>query len=417
MEKINELNNVRKLATIAKILDIQPIEGADNIEKVFVRGWQCVAKKNEFHIGDLCVYVEIDSIMPDGLASERALNCKELLKELSHSASETDKVIIKAKIAEIGKENTRPEFEFLRSVKFHIKTRRILGEISQGICFPLSILPKSWDVTFPLGILPVSEKDVLEDDDVTNILGVTQYIPPDPAIMGGDVKGELQAVGFLVSDEERLENLNYKYEEMRKFSYFVTEKLDGTSFAAYLKNGEFGVCGRNVNYKTPSDETPLNEMNVYWKVAKQLDIENKMRNLNKIHNIGDFVFQGELVGEGIQGNIYKLKGQTVRFYNAFDIKLQEYWNYETFIEMITSIGLNTVPILSYYYTLPERALDLLEKADVTTTVFGNNPKQLIEGLVFIAREKMPATLRITRSSFGRLSFKAKSRTFDMNKNK
>ena len=70
----NELNNVRKLATIARILDIQPIEGADNIEKVFVRGWQCVAKKGEYQKGDLCVYVEVDSIMPDGLFEEKRDN-------------------------------------------------------------------------------------------------------------------------------------------------------------------------------------------------------------------------------------------------------------------------------------------------------------------------------------------------------
>jgi hypothetical protein len=53
-------------------------------------------------------------------------------------------------MAEISKLNTRPEFEFLRAVKFHIKTRRILGEISCGIVFPISILNK---------IGKISEKD------------------------------------------------------------------------------------------------------------------------------------------------------------------------------------------------------------------------------------------------------------------
>jgi hypothetical protein len=202
---------------------------------------------------------------------------------------------------------------------------------------------------------------------------------------------------------------------MRKFHYIVTEKLDGTSFAAYLKNGEFGVCGRHINYKKPDDDIPFDKMNVYWKAALKADLENKMRKLNETNNIGDFVFQGELVGEGIQKNLYKLKGQKICFYNAYDIKLQEYWNYETFLKIMNELGLDTVPVLSYDFELPERALDLLERADVTTTVFGHNPTQLVEGFVFVAKERMSATVKITRSSFGRLSFKAKSRTFDMNK--
>jgi len=203
MEKKNELNDIRKLATIAKILDVQPIEGADNIEKIFVRGWQCVAKKNEFQVGDLCVYIEIDAIMPDGLAPEKAEECKALLKEMSRSSSDLDKAMYKERVAEIAKENTRPEFEFLRDKKFHVKTRRILGEISQGICFPLSILPIVVDDNFNENVDSFQVKDWNDGDDVTEWLGVTQYIPPDPATMGGDAKGELQAVGFLVSDEER----------------------------------------------------------------------------------------------------------------------------------------------------------------------------------------------------------------------
>lgn len=39
-EKVNELTDERKLATVARILNIEPIVGADNIEKVFVRGWK-----------------------------------------------------------------------------------------------------------------------------------------------------------------------------------------------------------------------------------------------------------------------------------------------------------------------------------------------------------------------------------------
>ena len=420
MEKINELNDIRKLATIARILDVKPIEGADNIEKVFVRGWQCVAKKGEYKPGDLCVYVEVDSIMPDGLSEEKREEWRALNKQMS-KVSEEERQTIREKMDDIVKFNTRPEFEFLRDKKFHIRTRRILGEISQGICFPLTILSVElqWHIQELANTRLVSAlrdlSENIEGYDVTNILGVTQYIAPDPAIMGGDAKGELQAVGILVSDEERIENLSGKYEQLKQFTYYKTEKLEGTSFAAYLKNGKFGVCGRTIDYKEPDDEIPFDKMNVYWKVAKQLDLEEKMRAFADTCSIGNFAIQGELVGEGIQKNIYKLKGQTVCFYNAFLIDKQEYMDYDFFISTINKMGLNTVPILDDSFVLPDKAEELLKEADITTTVFGNNPAQLIEGFVFVAKDPIPATVRITRAPFQRLSFKAKSRTYDMSK--
>ena len=415
MEKVNELNDVRKLATIAVVKDIQPIVGADNIEKIFIRGWQCVAKKNEFHIGDLCVYVEVDSIMPDGLAPEKAEEWRELNKQMSRVETEDERNQLREKMTEISKLNTRPEFEFLRPIKFHIKTRKILGEISQGICFPVTILPKAlWNDEEWL-----VKKILQEGTDVTELLGVTQLIAPDPATLGGNAKGFLTNVGLLVTDEERIENLSGKYDLLRNFTYYKTEKLDGTSFTAYLKKGVFGVCGRTMDFQVPEEGIGYDEMNSYWKTAIKLDIEKKMRQYAEEMSIGDsFAIQGEMVGEGIQKNIYKLKGQTVCFYNAFNIDTQEYIHYDAFIEMIKLMGLQTVPILNDNYTLPENAIDLLLEADVTTTVFGNNPKQLIEGFVYVAKGNIFDTnLKVVRATYNRISFKAKSRTFDMNKNK
>ncbi len=55
---------MRKLASVRAIAGIEPIEDADSIELVRIDGWQCVAKKGEFKLGDLCIYFEIDSILP-----------------------------------------------------------------------------------------------------------------------------------------------------------------------------------------------------------------------------------------------------------------------------------------------------------------------------------------------------------------
>ena len=56
---------MRKLASIQKIAALEPIIGADVIEKATVLGWQLVVKKGEFQVGDWCVYCEIDSVLPD----------------------------------------------------------------------------------------------------------------------------------------------------------------------------------------------------------------------------------------------------------------------------------------------------------------------------------------------------------------
>ena len=91
----------RALAHIEKIHNITPIEGADFIELVHIKGWQCVAVKGEFQEGDLAVYIEIDSKVPE--------------KEV---------------------------FEFLRNKQFKIKTQKFRGALSQGIALPLSKFPK-----------------------------------------------------------------------------------------------------------------------------------------------------------------------------------------------------------------------------------------------------------------------------------
>lgn len=100
-------NKERALAHIEKIEWVKPIEGANNIELIGVLGWVCVAKKGEFQIGDLAVYIEIDSKCPEN--DER--------------------------------------FEFLANKKYKVKTMK-LGKfkvISQGLALPLSLFPELVD--------------------------------------------------------------------------------------------------------------------------------------------------------------------------------------------------------------------------------------------------------------------------------
>lgn len=341
----------RKLATVEKILDIQPIDGADAIEKAVVRGWNIVIKKGEFTKGDLCIYCEIDSVLPE-----------------------------------------RPEFEFLRPRNFRIKTIKLRGQVSQGIIFPLDIL--SGHIEGPVGS---SIYDIIDESwverDVTEALGVTKYDPPIPAELGGQVKGRFPSHS-IKTDEERIQNLKTQFEYYQELLWYATEKLDGSSMTAFIYDNEFGLASRNLNLKE-------SDTNSFWKVARRINLEEKMREYMSINNMKALTLQGELIGEGIQKNKYKLKGQDVRFFRAFDPIKYEFLHYKVFLElMLDKLKLNTVPILDTNLTLPPTFEELIAYADGRSKLYDTAR----EGVVFIAKNA-------NDKDNGRLSFKVISNKF------
>ena len=331
----------RKLASIRKILDLKPIEGADNIELAIVDGWQVVVAKNVEHkVGDFIVYCEIDSFLP--------------IKE---------------------------EFEFLRKSSykkmgevegFRLRTAKMMGQISQGLILPISVL---------------GSKIFLEEGmDVTEMLGIVKYEPPIPAELSGKVKGMFPSF-ISKTDEIRVQNIpdEYKTYIESNDNFYITEKLDGSSATFYINNGEFGVCSRNL-------ELLETEGNTFWKVARELDLENKMRAKNK-----NFAIQGELIGEGIQGNPYKIKGHTVMFFTAFDIDTQKRFNYADFAMFMARTQLEVAPLLSIRVgtDLPKTIDELLKFAEGKSSL---NEKTEREGIVI-------------RTSDNVISFKAISNKF------
>ena len=161
-EEVNKTADVRKLATVATVLGITPIQWADQIEHAQIRGWKVVTRKNEFKVGDKCIYLEIGSVCPDGVPEEYKDEMNTLSKRLSKNPSE--KNILGQRIEEISKMNTRPEFEFLRDKKFLIKTKKIRGCISQGIVFPLSILDSVGEIVEEKGEYYLITKDAIESN-------------------------------------------------------------------------------------------------------------------------------------------------------------------------------------------------------------------------------------------------------------
>lgn len=299
----------RKLASIQIITSLNKIEGADLIEVATVNAWHLVTKKGEYTAGDKAIYCEIDSFLP-----------------------------------------LAPEFEFLRKTSFkrmgeiegfRLKTIKMRGQVSQGLLLPLTTLESRLTAT-EISALKVG-------DDVTAALGIIKYEPPIPAQLAGMMKGDFPSF-IPKTDQKRVQNLAETFVQLRAKKYYISEKLDGSSATYYAHNGEFGVCSRNLELLETADNT-------FWKVARQLGLEEKLK------SVGNIALQGELIGENIQKNPYRLKGQSVYFFSAFDIDKYKYYPYADFMALMERLSLNSVPIVAQDYTLPETIDELLNLAE------------------------------------------------------
>ena len=343
----------RKLATFRKIKEILPIEGADNICIAKIDGWQCVVKKGEYLAGKFVIYCEVDSFLP-----------------------------------------IRPEFEFLRkscykkmqdgTEGFRIRTIKLRNTLSQGIAFPTSLYSMFSQTHEELG-------DEIVGMDISDELGIVKYEPPIPAELSGVVKGIFPSF-CPRSDEERIQNLPWIFEKYKGRIFYVTEKINGTSFSGFLNNGIFGVCGRNYEYEESATNT-------YWRVTRELKIEEKLKKLNK-----DIAIQGELIGEGIQGNPYKIKGHTIKFFSAYDISERKYFNSNELIILLRELELDMVPVIASEFFLENTVEWLLEYANGMSKL---NSSKKREGLVFrsIIDEK------VNEIPTGHLSFKVISNEY------
>lgn len=261
----------RKLASIRRVSDIIPIEGADRIVLAQIDGWQLITQKTNYVSGDLCVYFEIDSFLP---VEERyeflRKGCFKSTKNLGDG--------------------------------FRIKTMKMKGHISQGLSLPLSEFPEC--------------QNLPEDTDVTELLKIQKYEKPISANLAGIAKGNFPSY-IRKTDQERAQNLTKYFDRYRENNFEVTLKLDGSSITVY-KNfaGELGVCSRNIDLKDSDD-------NLFWKVAKESNI---------LQLVSDFdcpiAIQGELMGPGVQGNREKFSEHRLYVFDIWDIETQNYWRPE-----------------------------------------------------------------------------------------
>ena len=391
----------RELAYAVKVTNITPIDGADRVELAHVNGWQVMVKKGEYKIGDLAVYFEIDSKLPE----------------------------------------TEP-FKFMAKYKYRVKTQKFIkgSVLSQG----LIMTPAE------LGL-----KDVKEGDFLTDKLGVTYYEAEDNIRKADNKKlAELKADKFMEkwakehkflskfafirewrrkkflkkyfakqkktgdwpfwvtkTDEERVQNLPALFIDNHK-RYFVTEKIDGTSTTftmaqAPKKKRHAIVCSRNVVFNTPEKEKQNyykdTDGNVYVEMFEKYDINKVLNHILDEHPDYEFItIQGETYGGTIQKRKYCEDHRFAVFnyiYKKKDeapVRLNPGQMYDRIKTINLDLGTNleTVPILRQM-TLEGYDCDMLLKYAEGVSEIDKLPR---EGLVF-------------RDMEGKESFKAVSNSF------
>ena len=350
----------RRLATVQEIVAVEPIPGADRIERVVVLGWECVSQKGDFKPGDKCCYFEINSILPP------------------HAV-----------------------FDFMADRKYRVRTIKFRGQVAQGLAMPLNVMEKAFNLP-PMKI----------GANLTGLIGVLKYDPqavkerglstskPDPWI----VKQFMHYAWFRwlrkalrpnkggwpsfisKTDEERVQNMPRVAQRNAGEFCYITEKLDGQSATFGWKGRHFYVCSRNIRLYKPDTSN-------YWKIVKQLDLKAKLKRMR------GYIIQGEILGSNIQGNKYGLAigEHHLYVYNVFNTNTGRKLGYDERGAFLAELGLNPVPLINGYFVLD---------ADMTVADFVelSNGKSLVQpGLT---REGI-----VIRSMDDRLSFKSVSPDF------
>lgn len=271
------------LASAQKIISLDPIEGADLIVKATVLGWEIVVKKDEFKVGDLVAYIQIDTVVP-----------------------ETE------------------QFEFLRERNFRVRTIKLRKQISQGLVVPLPA--GNWG----------------EGDDLTEALGIRKFEKGGevPGVQPRKPKVWYKKWWYIlkysclvkvfpglktfnrnrfptnlvpITDEERIQNIPGVLQRYMGKSFVVSEKLDGSSITIIHErkwNGKsrYRVCSRRFEL--------FNTKNEWHQVFFSSNFANHLQALVTHFKTPHVVVQGEFIGAP-QGNRYGLKENEIRLFNIY----------------------------------------------------------------------------------------------------
>lgn len=365
---------MRKLASVQTISEIKTHPNADSLELAIILGWQVAVVKDSFKVGDKVVYMEVDSILPP-----------------------------------------KPEFEFLASKKYRIKTIRLRGERSEGIVFGMEILPKG---TYEVG------------DDVTELLGVTKYLTPqerrEVEVKKKKPKGFFQKVlkffglyntslgyklrGLVFPDWEWFPSYVSKTDETRVqnnprvlsdgLEYFITEKIEGTS-VTYGIDEKNNITTSTRNYViTPKRIKTDPSLQRYIDVIGPYCVYESLQMWKEFFGAKTLALQGEMVGPGISGNIYGLTEDDFYLFNLV-IDGKKYSVHGHKASYINN-AIKRVPVLGTFKADGKSTVDsILEAATFTSTIEGTK-ETLAEGMVlraFNAEEQVVSSFKVVSPEY------------------
>lgn len=384
---LNE-KGIRELAYVAEITDVRPIEGYDRVELVVVNdGWTCVVGKGQFTKGDLAVYFEIDSKLPE-----------------------------------------KPPFsenEFIVKKKYKIETQKMCKSISQGLIMSLDEFGfdksqyKKGD--FLTEVLEVTYA-VKEDNRRKSSRGDNKYsrmAKHHPKLAKTWIWGKIYKTSFgkkllyfifgkseqkrsdwpswvKKTDEERIQNMTWILKN--KEPWVVTEKIDGTSTTftvhrhKHSKKYDFYVCSRNVVFDSDRTKCFYDE-NYYTKMAEKYDVQKVLTDFAKQFEYEWVTLQGETFGANVQKRDYTLKEQEFFGFNLITDK-EGRWNSVEAKNTMSRYGIHWVPILDEAFILPDTLDEMLTYATGESILDGG----MREGVVL-------------RSQDGKMSFKAVSNEY------
>jgi RNA ligase (TIGR02306 family) len=272
-----------------EIVSIGPVEKHPNADTLSLTqihgGYPVIFKTGEFKEGDLAVYIPVCSIVPD-----------------------------------------TQQFAFLQGKKL-IKAKRLRGIFSQGMLLK---------ITDELKLNAISAGiDLIIGTDVHELLNITKYDPndretePKVSFRGQQEKNPIGWDFVKYTDIEGLRR--YKNVIEIGEEVVITEKLHGSSGRFCYDGEKLWVGSRTVIRKDTEED-------VWWKIAKKLNLEEKLKN----HPFT--IFFGEVYGKGVQDLNYNTD-ITFAIFDTYDIVNGRYNNWDRTVELANSIGLNTVPVL------------------------------------------------------------------------
>jgi RNA ligase (TIGR02306 family) len=291
---------------IVKLGKIEKHPNADALDITFVHGetgYPCIVKKDSFKEGDLAVYIPVETCLPD-----------------------------------------RPEFAFLSSSeRRRLRAKKLRGFFSMGLVIPVP-----------------ADVPAVEGTDVAELLGITKFDPKQPSghyskIMGGDCEPNPEHFTFhRYTDIEPLRRNSVVLTEGE--DVILTEKCHGSNYRA-VHDGQRLWIGSRMQIKKPPAED--NEGAVWWRIAKELDLENKLA------RVPGHIFYGEVFGPGVQDLTYGQSKPTLRIFDVLDTTTNQYLDHDDVVRLTCVAGLELVPHL---YRGPWKPKELLPLCEGKTTL-------------------------------------------------